>query len=488
MRDRPSRPKLGLRRARALCLTAVAACAVSAVAVSSAQAAVVPFSAELNYGYADLGINPDTQDTVLLNGQDATINGMIDDGTGAITGGDITFPTVQGELSGAGVTIALDDVTPNSITGTFDPGTGALTANAILKAAVTLTGTPGGGADGTCNYNPIPFDGTGGSTAFSTAGVDPHPGMPFNNPAGLAGITGPGSIAAGSTLPAGTGTATTCALLGAALASTDVDIWLGHNSLPTDGALWEQEFEYGRLNAGLAAGNGALDIVEPANPALYRGTITGDAPVGGVTQSGATMTVPGGVPADEDADGFHFTPITGDAFGNTLTLELTLENNGATGTFNPVTGAMTLGDDTSGNMNGDYSAEINNACLSEHIPLGLSTAKDNSSVFDPAGLDGAPYTAAGLGGTGAVADNWPNLPMFLPNAGGCASLNTATTALPGGMWLSKGIVPPSPPPPSSDPPPLTQTPPAQQAKKCKKGQKLKKGKCVKKKKKKKKKK
>jgi hypothetical protein len=143
MRDRPSRPRKGLRRARAACLTAVAACAVSAVAVSSAKAVTEPFSTSFDNAYLNLGgVEVDALDPP----DTATMSGQIDPATGDFTIPSATgfdFPQFSGPVLGGLATVTADLTALEDLTGHLEGGaspTGNVTTDPTdFEARIDLT-------------------------------------------------------------------------------------------------------------------------------------------------------------------------------------------------------------------------------------------------------------------------------------------------------------------------------------------------------------
>jgi len=419
--------------------------AVSAIGVSSAQAASVPFNANLNYGYANIG--PGITGTQLLDGtQNATFAGTLDDTTGAITAGDLTIPNKVFDGAalglGAGSTITLNFNEAAPITGTAGPAAGQLAlASTTYNATATIAGAAAPAFNGQCVVT-VPI-------AFSTETTTPYHGRRFNNP----DTTGPGSVSGSGTMTnTGAPNAATCGALTAGGIATGqtAAIWIGHNSIPTNGVPWVQTLDHGSIDVGALTD---LPAIIPSAPAYYIGLISGTAVANATdpTPSTATMAVPGGTPANATAPGFHFTQASFTTPFGDVQLDLSLDNPGAAGTFNTATGAMTLG--------GNYQSVVNEACVSDPDPFNLSTGTNvgahNGQSF------------AGLGGNGAMGTTWANLPaapdpdpMTAENE--CAQLNAVGLGLPGGLWVSHGIDPAAgggggggstttPPPPTTAP-------------------------------------
>jgi len=155
------RRRVGLRRGRTGVFAAIAAGAVMAFGASSAHAATVGFQATFDDGA--LSVSGLTFD-ILDPPQVATMDGTVDDGTGAFdvpaspTG--FNFPPFSGEAApGVPVTVAFTATDP--ITGTLDLATGAITTDLSgYHANVQALG-------GDCNYDV--------DLIFSTG-----PGSPFN--------------------------------------------------------------------------------------------------------------------------------------------------------------------------------------------------------------------------------------------------------------------------------------------------------------------
>jgi hypothetical protein len=164
-----------VRRARAACLGAVVACAVSAGTAGSAQAQTVPFST--SFDNAVLNVNGLESD-ILDSPDTATITGDIDSATGdftipAATG--LSFPPFSEEVI-LGLTVTITVTPLEDLTGTLEGGAGAPTGNVTtdptnFRTLIDLT------VSSTTNHCRIdlPF-------AFSTLADYPAPykGDPFD--------------------------------------------------------------------------------------------------------------------------------------------------------------------------------------------------------------------------------------------------------------------------------------------------------------------
>ena len=127
-----------MRRARAACLGAVVACAVSAVTTGSAQAQT---TATLDHGVMDLGALTGIEIVTPTDPVSVTITP--DTGTAFhVLPGDFQFPHFTGTQSG--ITIEQDVVLADTLTGTYDPATGAMTTDpANFDVTIELDDTAG---------------------------------------------------------------------------------------------------------------------------------------------------------------------------------------------------------------------------------------------------------------------------------------------------------------------------------------------------------
>ena len=159
--------RFGSRGRRAALGAAIAATATMAFGVGSASAdsLTVPFDdAALTLpivGTSDILDPPAT----------ANISGTVADPAGAITAGDLTFPTFTGTASGVPVSVAFDNTAP--ITGNLNLTTGVMTTNSTAYRADVQLNPPSGDH---CIYNvSLPFTTTGGNpiagVAFTVANV-----------------------------------------------------------------------------------------------------------------------------------------------------------------------------------------------------------------------------------------------------------------------------------------------------------------------------
>ena len=162
-----------MRRARAACLGALAACAVSAGTTGSAQALT---TATLDHGVMDLGALTGIEIVTPTDPVSVTITP--DTGTAFhVPPGGFQFPHFTGAQGG--VTIELDVVLANTLTGTYDPATGAMTTDpASFDVTIEVDATLLGFGTSTCvmdvaHNNPVPM-------AFSTEATSPYPGDRFD--------------------------------------------------------------------------------------------------------------------------------------------------------------------------------------------------------------------------------------------------------------------------------------------------------------------
>jgi hypothetical protein len=157
----PKRRRGGLRRGRVAVVGAIAASAVLAFGVSSAQAAS-PFNAAFDDAALNVGVVFDILDppnTATLSSADWD-KGATND----FTGGTLSFPDFTGDaLPGVPVTVKFSALDP--ITGNLNPSTGVLTTDpSTYRAVVSL-------ASATCTYDV--------DMAFTTASGTPFNGDPF---------------------------------------------------------------------------------------------------------------------------------------------------------------------------------------------------------------------------------------------------------------------------------------------------------------------
>jgi hypothetical protein len=159
-----------MRRARAACLGAVVACAVSAGTSGTAQAQTT--TATLDHGVMDLGAFPGVE--IVTPTDPVLITITPDTGTAFhVLPADFQFPHFTGTQSG--ITVELDVVLADTLTGTYDPATGAMTTDPANFDVTIDLDTPLGTS--TCvmneaNGNPVPM-------SYSTEATSPYPGVPF---------------------------------------------------------------------------------------------------------------------------------------------------------------------------------------------------------------------------------------------------------------------------------------------------------------------
>jgi hypothetical protein len=216
-----------MRRARAACLGAVVACAVSAGTSSTAQAQT---TATLDHGVMDLGALTGIEIVTPTNPVSVTITP--DTGTDFhVSPGGFQFPHFTGTQSG--VTIELDSVLANTLTGTYDPATGLMTTDpASFDVTIEVDATLLGFGTSTCvmdiaHGNPVPM-------SFSTEATSPYPGDRFD-PLPLSDPPVNGAIATSwADLPASTftsGSANLCTLLDQQKAGPG-GVWLSNGIAP----------------------------------------------------------------------------------------------------------------------------------------------------------------------------------------------------------------------------------------------------------------
>jgi hypothetical protein len=211
-----------MRRARAACLGAVVACAVSAGTSGTAQAQT---TATLDHGVMDLGAFAGVEivtpaDPVLITITPDTEPDF------HVLPEDFQFPTFTGAQSG--ITVELDVVLAEPLTGTYDPATGAMTTDPANFDVTIDLDTPLGTS--TCvmdvaHDNPVPM-------SYSTAATSPYPGDPFDP---LSDPPVNGAIATSwADLPASTvtsGSATLCTILDQQKAGPG-GVWLSNGIAP----------------------------------------------------------------------------------------------------------------------------------------------------------------------------------------------------------------------------------------------------------------
>ena len=166
----------GLRRGRIAVAGAVAATAVMAFGVSSAQAA--PQDVRFTFDDAILSLpDPAGNSDILENPPDlATMEGTADDTTHAlfVDSPDFFFPGFDGSLSGIPLHVEFSAV--DDITGTADTTTGAVTTNPSTFETVVALGPP---INSDCTYNSDESFKTGAGASFNgdpftvDTGVDP---------------------------------------------------------------------------------------------------------------------------------------------------------------------------------------------------------------------------------------------------------------------------------------------------------------------------
>jgi hypothetical protein len=144
---------------------ALAATAMMAFGVASANAASKPLDVTFDDSALTLPITG-TSD-VLDPPNTAHLTGTIDDATGAITAGDLTFPSFTGTASGVPVKVDFDN--NGALTGTLNPANGNLSVTAADYTSVVQLNPPSGTS---CVYNPI-------NVSFSSVGGSPIAGSAF---------------------------------------------------------------------------------------------------------------------------------------------------------------------------------------------------------------------------------------------------------------------------------------------------------------------
>jgi hypothetical protein len=174
-----ARRRAGLRRGRIAAAGALAATAVMAFGVSSAQATSHPFSAQFDNANLNIGPAFDILTPVSPPAGDATMTGTIDDVTGNFTvpANQFVFPPFSGPVLGGAATVGVALSALQPITGHVDQATGAVTTDPTNYEAlvdVTISGTDH------CKID-TPF-------GFSTAADYPAPfkGEAFDSPIDLA--------------------------------------------------------------------------------------------------------------------------------------------------------------------------------------------------------------------------------------------------------------------------------------------------------------
>jgi hypothetical protein len=141
-----SRSRAGLRRGRLAVAGALAASAVMAFGVSSAQAAPQAFNAQFDNAYLNIGPAFDILTPSAPPVGDATMTGTVDDATGAfnVPQVDFFFPPFSGPVLNGAAQVAVDLTAQAPIMGTVNPATGAVDTTASAYRAlvnVTIGGT-----------------------------------------------------------------------------------------------------------------------------------------------------------------------------------------------------------------------------------------------------------------------------------------------------------------------------------------------------------
>jgi hypothetical protein len=137
-----SRSRARLRRGRFAVAGALAASAVMAFGVSSAQATSRAFNAQYDNAYLNIGPAFDILTPTAPPVGDATMTGTVDDVTGAFTVPQVNFvfPPFSGPVLGGAATVAVDLTAQAPITGTVNPATGAVdTTASAYRALVDVT-------------------------------------------------------------------------------------------------------------------------------------------------------------------------------------------------------------------------------------------------------------------------------------------------------------------------------------------------------------
>jgi hypothetical protein len=153
----------GRRRGRVALLVAIVATAVTALGVSSAQAADGPFGTDFNDAALNLPDPVGTSD-ILDAPQFATLDGNVA-GT-ALDSGMLDFPGFDGDLSGIPLHVEFGQTAP--ITGTFDSATGSMTTTPATYETVVALGAP---LNSSCTYH--------STESFKTVAGSPFSGAPF---------------------------------------------------------------------------------------------------------------------------------------------------------------------------------------------------------------------------------------------------------------------------------------------------------------------
>jgi hypothetical protein len=215
-----------MRRARAACLGAVVACAVSAGTSGTAQAQTT--TATLDHGVMDLGAFPGVE--IVTPTDPVSITITPDTGTAFhVLPADFQFPHFTGTQPG--ITVDQDVVLADILTGTYDPATGAMTTDpASFDVTIKVDATLLGFGTSTCvmdvaHNNPVPM-------AFSTEATSPYPGDRFDP---LSDPPVNGAIATSwADLPASrvtSGSATLCTILDQQKAGPG-GVWLSNGIAP----------------------------------------------------------------------------------------------------------------------------------------------------------------------------------------------------------------------------------------------------------------
>jgi hypothetical protein len=169
MRKTPSGPVRGLRRVRVACLTAVAACAVSAIAVSAAQAVPTAFSGTFDDAALNLPDPVGTTD-ILDPPSVATMTGTVDPAAGnalSVPANQFVFPGFTGSAGGFPVSVGFKAI--DNITGTATPTGDVHTDSSTYETTVVVV--PGPSPLATCVYD--------SEESFSTGAGSPFNGDPF---------------------------------------------------------------------------------------------------------------------------------------------------------------------------------------------------------------------------------------------------------------------------------------------------------------------
>ncbi len=174
--------KVGSRGRRVALAGAFAA--VAAMSFGAASASAAPKSLTVPFDDAALTLPIVGTSDILDPPAAASITGTVDDPTGAITAGDLTFPGFTGTASGVPVHVDFDNTAP--ITGNLNLGSGLLTTTASTYKAVVQLSPPSGTV---CTYDPI-------TLTFSTSGGSPIAGANFTVANGASVSTSHGVLTA----------------------------------------------------------------------------------------------------------------------------------------------------------------------------------------------------------------------------------------------------------------------------------------------------